>query len=61
MSDLLGNTSETITPSSNPYTGDTEELGFYGTHETGGQLKILVDDPIPFNLLAIMYKMRTKD
>jgi len=58
-SDLLGNTQETITPGTLPYTGDTEELGFYGTHETGGQIKIVIDDPVPYNLLAIMYKART--
>jgi len=59
LGDLLDNTSETVILDTSLYTGDSEELDFHGTHETGGQIKILINDPIPFTLLAIMYKART--
>ena len=61
LGDLLGNTSETVILDTSLYTGDTEELDFHGTYETGGQIKISVDDPIPFSVLALMYKARTEE
>jgi len=59
ISNLLGDTGEDVTLDTSLYTGDSDELNFPGGYETGGQMKIVIDDPIPFSLLAIMYKVRT--
>lgn len=59
IGDLLGSASEIVTLDTTLYTGDSEELAFHGTHETGGQLKIEISDPVPFTLLAIIPKART--
>lgn len=58
LSDLLDNTPDIIDVGYG-YTGDTDELDFYGTHEQGGQIKITCISSNGFNLLSIMYKART--
>ena len=45
IGDLFGNESETVTLDTSLYTGDSEELNVYGGYETGGQIKISIDDP----------------
>ena len=59
LSDLDESDIDTIDLGITLFTDDTEELDFYGDHETGGQMRITIDDPVPFTLLAIMYKART--
>lgn len=43
-----------------PYSGDTVLTWPYG-HETAGQIKIVQDQPLPFNLLALFPDVNTKD
>lgn len=59
ISNLLGDTGETVILDTSLYTDDSNELDFPGGYETGGQIKIVIDDPVPFTLLALMYKART--
>lgn len=40
------------------FTGDTEPIPFAGSYDRQSKLKITQDEPLPFNLLAIMYQAR---
>ena len=43
-----------------PYSGDTLLSWPYG-HETAGQIRVVQDQPLPFNLLALFPDVNTKD
>lgn len=59
IGDLIDSNTEDVDLGATLFTDDTEELDFYGDYETGGQMKISITDPVPFTLLAAMYKART--
>ena len=42
------------------FTGDTEPIPFSGGYDRQSRLRIESNDPLPFNLLAIMYRARTE-
>ena len=61
IGNLIDSSTEDVDLGATLFTDDTEELDFYGDYETGGQMKIQITDPVPFTLLAAMYKARTRE
>ena len=60
IGDVHGNMDEYSFDSEELFTGDTELIPFTGSYDRQSRLRITQEEPLPLNLLAIMYQARTK-